>query len=203
MDGVPEEWEAAVGGMHRVVEDGRTLPWEVSRMPGGRIVHLGTNELVCPLGTTQEVVGMLAKAPSLASFVDAAFRPQSAGRDSIEALRNECRKAGAEGSAPPVGPWTLEVGRRCGVRSAILTSPSSEVGFLPIERKYLNGRVEKTVACLAVAASAPELMAACLCLADDPTDTGPCRFAVEEVVANLRRVKLLVPSRVRRAMLRI
>lgn len=197
MDGMPKEWETAVGRMHRVVEDGRTLTWPVRKVLGSHNVDLGKNGFVCPLRTKPADLALLATAPVLASLVDAAVgRASSGDGNGLSVLKEGCREA--VGSTP-VGPWRLDAARRSGVRSVVLMSPTAEIGFLPIERQYLQDNVEETVASLAVAATAPELMAACICLADDPKHTDPCRFAVDAVVANLRRASLLVPPRRGRA----
>lgn len=198
MDGMPKEWETAVGRMHRVVEDRWTLPWEFRRVLGGRVVCLGPNEMLCPLETTGEMVALLAKAPLLASLVDAALSRASDGACDVPLLQTECRKAVGGASTTLVGPWRLESARRCGVKSVVLTTADMEIGLFPVERKYLHGEVDEAVADLAVAASMPELMAACLCLADDPADIAPCRFAMDSVVANVRKGRLLMPSRGRK-----
>lgn len=192
-DGIPAEWGTALRHMHRIIDGGRTLPWPVRKLLGSHNVDFGKNGMVCPLGTKHADLALLAKAPVLVSLVDAAFSRASSGH--ADDLKEGCREAVGSTATTPIGPWRLEVARRCGVRSVVLMSPTAEIGFLPVERKYIGDEVEETVADLAVAASVPELWAACLCLADDPTDTDPCRFAADAVVANLRRMRLVVPSR--------
>lgn len=195
-DGISAEWVNTLRCMHRVVEEGGTLPWVVRKLPGAREVGFGANAMLCPLETKREVVDLLAKAPVLAVLVDGIFRRLMSGDgESLRSLQDECRRAVGEKTPTPVGPWRLEGSRRCGVRSAILVSPESGIGFLPVEPKYVGDAVGETVANLAVAASVPELMAACLCLADDVSDLGPCRFAVDSVVANWRLAAVLMPAR--------
>lgn len=193
---LPEIWQDALDFMHRETCDGRHVPWTVRETLGGHTVDLGCVEMHCPLGLGPEELDLLAKAPVLAGLIDeVAWRIHTEDDEELLHWQGMCRNMVGSAPATPVGGWKLGAARHCGVKSILLGSSSSEIGFVPVERKYVGDALEENIANLAVAASAPELMAVCICLADDVRDLGPYRFAIDTVVANWRLAALLTSSR--------